>query len=136
MAEGRSRLRACYSMYVSGMQCTSGIARSQTTPGHCIRLFAFFWGGGGRGGLRAGGSPSKFLHLRGTCSYSDSCAQYRFSLNAKILQTVRLRSLGNCIIANSYTTKVQYSTVFRTLTPRPRPEWVWLHHYYLLNSRK
>ena len=78
----------------------SGIARSQMTPGHCIRLFVcFFFGGGGGGGLRAGGSPSKFLHLRGTCSYSDSCAQYRSSLNAKILRTVRLgerRKLHHC----------------------------------------
>ena len=69
----------------------SGIARSQTTPRHCICLFAFLGGLGGLGGLWTGGSPSKFLHLRGTCSYSDSCAQYRSSLNAKILRTVRLR---------------------------------------------
>ena len=35
---------------------SSGVARSQTTPGHCTRLFVFFfWLGGGGGGGRARG---------------------------------------------------------------------------------
>ena len=41
---------------------SSGVARSQTTPGHRTRFFFFFLVGGG-GGLGAC-SPSKFLHLR------------------------------------------------------------------------
>ena len=41
-------------------------------------------------------------------------------LNAKRANS-EVKSVEKCIIANSYTTKVRCSTVFRTLTPGPRP---------------
>ena len=47
---------------------SSGVARSQTTPGHCTNLFVcfvFFWSGRGGWGV-LGAYPSKFLHLRAT----------------------------------------------------------------------
>ena len=60
----------CRKSYQKTEMVGSGVARSQTTPGHCI------WSGGegGEGGGGGGGGlgacfPSKFLHLRG--SYSD-----------------------------------------------------------------
>ena len=41
----------------------SGIARSQTTPGHCIRLFAFWGGAGGGGGCGLGALLVNFCIL-------------------------------------------------------------------------
>ena len=52
------------SMVSSLHVCFSGVARSQTTPGHWTRLFVCLVGGG-----LGACFPSKFLHLRG--SYSD-----------------------------------------------------------------
>ena len=45
----------------------SGVARSQTTPGHSVCFLGFFfWSGGGGGsglGVCSPSTPSKFLHL-------------------------------------------------------------------------
>ena len=49
---------------------SSGVARSQTTPGHCTRFFFVVVVVGQEGGGGVGACfPSKFLYLRG--SYSD-----------------------------------------------------------------
>ena len=97
MSGSESRGRQCVSI-------VSGVARSQTTPGHCTRLFSFFWfGGGGRLGAC---SPSKFCILEvatqivletmfvGLESAVDprlrhTCAQYRSS---KVLNSKRANS--------------------------------------------
>ena len=52
---------------------------------------------------------------------------YDFGIHARI---------GNCTIANSYTMKGRCSTVYRTLTPGPRPEWarVRLRHWLVLRG--
>ena len=51
MAEGRSRLRACYSMYVSGMQYQwHSQVTDDTRVMHTFVFFFFFLGRGGGGG--------------------------------------------------------------------------------------
>ena len=126
------------------------IANHQSTQQWCsqvtddtqgLHAFVVFWLGAY--------FPSKFCILEVDCSWdyfwnaasleSEVVLTHDFGIHAcstvikhQTCEQWGEESVGNCIIANSYTTKVRCSTVFWTLTPGSRPgwAWVWLRHCY------